>query len=295
MQESFSRRQVERSFRKFNDTVNDLFQAKFQTWGNTFTHLITHCEQESVMKLVTEPLRSNSAVDAEKWYTDALSSAQGIGSGHYELPYDDDDRTALLYKFFLMLENNKVDFTKFCLAVYRTTGYQDAVHHFNQELVLKFTREVSYRLDEILADHGDRQDVPREAMFVFHHHGPTMNFHGNIQGSNVAAGGSSISGSSATYTNNAELADALKALKPLVQEVVENQREAVEAAIGLLVRATTDQTVSTDEVEVQKAAEIVAASSPALKERLTGIAQKIGQSLLGSSIFQGLKMALGLH
>jgi hypothetical protein len=294
VQESFSRRQVERSFRKFNDTVNDLFQAKFQTWGNTFTHLITHCEQDSVMNLVTEPLRSNRAMDADKWYKDALSSMSGmVGSGHYELPYDDDDRTALLYQFFLLLENNKVDFTKFCLAVYGTTGYQDAVHHFNQELVLKFTREVSYRLDEILADLGDRQDVPREAMLVFHHHGHTMNFHGPIQGSNVAAGGSSITGSSATYANNAELADALKALKPLIQEVVENQREAVEAAIALLVKAATDQTVAT--ADVQSAAETVAASSPALKERLTSIARKVGLSLLGSSIFQGIKMSLGVH
>ena len=208
MQESFSRRQVERSFRKFNDTVNDLFQANFQTWNNTFTHLITHCEQDSVIKLVTEPLRSNRAVDAEKWYTDALSSMTSmVGSGYYELPFDNDDRTALLYQFFLLLDNNKVNLKQFCLAVYGTSDYQDAVHHFNQELVLKFTREVSYRLDEILADLGNRQDVPRDAMFVFHHHGHTMNFHGNIQGSNVAAGGSSISDSTATYTNNAELAE----------------------------------------------------------------------------------------
>ena len=98
---------------------------------------------------------------------------------------------------------------------------------------------------------------------------------------------------SATCTNHAELADALKALKPLIHEVVESQRESVEAALGLLVKATTDQTIAVD--AVQKAADTVAASSPALKERLTGIAQKVGLSLLGSSIFQGIKMALGLH
>ena len=60
MDESFSRRQIERSFRKFNDTVSDLFLAKFQTWGNTFTHLITHCEQDSVMKVVTEERDANN-------------------------------------------------------------------------------------------------------------------------------------------------------------------------------------------------------------------------------------------
>jgi hypothetical protein len=33
-----------------------------------------------------------------------------------------------------------------------------------------------------------------------------MNIHGDIQGSNVAAGGASISDSAATYNNNVELA-----------------------------------------------------------------------------------------
>ena len=294
MQQTYSRRQVERSFRKFNDTVNDLFQAKFQTWGNTFTHLITHCEQDSIMKVVTEPLRQNRAVDAEKWYTDVMSSVRGVvGTGHYELPYDDDDRTALLYQFFLLLENNKVDFNMFCMCVYGTTKYQESVYHFNQELVLKFTREVSYRLNEILQDLGDRQDVPREAMVVFHHHDHTMNIHGNVQGSNIAVGGSSISDATATFTTNADLADALKALKPLIQQVVENQREAVENALGVLVQASTDQSIALD--TVKNAATVVATSSPTLGARLTDIAKKLGLSLTGSAIFQGIKMALGLH
>jgi hypothetical protein len=95
--ERFSRREVERSFRKFNDIVNDLFNAKFQTWGNMFTHLMEHCEKDPVMQVVTGPLKSNKNVNAEKWYNDALSSVGGrVGSGRYELPYDDEDKTALL-------------------------------------------------------------------------------------------------------------------------------------------------------------------------------------------------------
>ena len=294
MQDSFSRRQVERSFRKFEDIVNDLFNAKFQTWDNTFTHLITHCEEDSVMKLVTEPLRSNCNIDAEKWYNNAMNSVRSmVGSGHYELPYDDNERTALLYQFFLLLLNNKVDFTGFCLGQYGTTGYQDSVHYFNQELILKFTREVSYRLDEIRDDLGDQQNVPREAMIVFHQHGHTMNFHGNIQGSNVAGGGSSISQSSAAYTNNSDLANALKALKPLIHEVGQKQQDAVTAALEVLVEATMDQNV--DNNAIRTAAETIVAKSPTLKERLIGITQKVGSDLLNSSVVQGVKMALGLQ
>lgn len=216
----FSRRQVERSFRKFNDIVADLFSSQHQTWGNVFTHLITHCEQDEVMRVVTEPLRTNKNVDAEKWLEDGLNSMTGmIGSGHYELPYDDDDRTALLYQLFLLIENTPFDFSGFCMTMFGSSHYQDMVHTFNQELVLKFTREVSYRLDEIMQDSGNQQEIPQEAMMVFHHHDNSINVSGNIQGSNVASGQANITKASATNTNVYSQADVLQTLKQARQNL----------------------------------------------------------------------------
>jgi len=292
-QEQFTRREVERSFRKFKDVVNDLFRARFQTWGNAFTHLITHCENDPVMQVVTGPLKVNKNVDAEKWYADALRSVGGmVGSGHYELPYDDEDQTALLYQLFLMLEDNKINFPSFCVGMYGTTRYQDSVDVFNRELVQKFTRELSYRLDEIMVDIGDQQEIPREAMVVFHHHDYSMNIHGNIQGSNIAASGSTISDSSATYTNHEELAAALQALAPIVQEVSESERAAVDKALQLLVQAAAhDSTISSE--QVAEATKTLSTNSPTMAERLKGIAGKIGLSLVSSSIFLGIKTALG--
>jgi hypothetical protein len=183
--DTFSRRQVERSFRKFSDIVNDLFKATFQTWGNTFTHLMTHCEQDPVMQVVTQSLRENARVHVEQWYAEAMGTVGGmVGSAHYELPYDDDNRTALLYQFFLLAENGKADLKSFCMFMYGSTKPQEMICHLNQELVQKFTREVAYRLAEILEDLGDEQEVPRDAMVVFHHHGQSMNTHGNAPGSN---------------------------------------------------------------------------------------------------------------
>ncbi len=92
-QETFSRREVERAFRKFNDLVSDLMGAVFQTWPDCFRRLISHCEQHPVMRTITEPLRQNKNVDASKWYDDCLTLGYG-------LPTDDDDCTALLYQFF---------------------------------------------------------------------------------------------------------------------------------------------------------------------------------------------------
>jgi len=292
-QGGFSRREIERSFRKFKDIVNDLFQAQFQTWGNVFTHLITHCEKDPVMQVVTGPLKANKNVDAERWYADARGSGGSmVGSGHYELPYDDEDRTALLYQFFLMLEDGKVNLNSFCIGMYGTTRYQESVETFNRELVEKFTREVSYRLDEIMEDIGDQQEVPREAMVVFHHHDYSLNVQGNIQGSNVAAGGSSISDSTGTYTNHEELAAALESLAPMLHEVAADQRASVERALQLLVQATHDPSISPE--QVSEATRTISTNSPSMGERLKKIAGKIGLSLVSSSIFLGIKMALRL-
>jgi hypothetical protein len=296
--ETFSRREVERSFRKFKDCVNDLFAAVFQTWGDCFTHLMTHCEVDHVMRVVTEPLRSNTSVNAREWYQNAANSTRGmVGSGRYTLPTDDDDRTALLYQFFLMLENNEVDLLRFCNTVYGTSRHQDSVNTFNRELVSKFTREVSYRLDEIIQDLGDATEVRREAMLVFHYHDNkgqdhSMNFHGPVQGANVAGPGATITGSTATYNNNTDLAAALKALKPLIAEVASEQRQAVESALHQLVEAThKDIPVA----QVAPALETVAKASPTLAQRLKDIGSKIGLSLMASSIFQAIKSYFGIH
>ncbi len=167
----FTRQEVERSFRKFHDIVDDLFNAQFQTWPNMFTHLITHCETDSVMKVITGPLKDDPRVEAEKWFLDAIKSVKGmVGSGSYSLPTDDDERTALLYQVFLGVEYEKYDILRFNQSVFGHSGYQDIIDTFNQELVLKFTREVKYRLEEIMAENNGLETIPREAMIVFHHH-----------------------------------------------------------------------------------------------------------------------------
>jgi hypothetical protein len=295
-QDKFTRREVERSFRKFNDIVTDMMRADFRTWDDCFTHLITHCEQDPAMHLVTAPLRANRNVDPDKWYTDCMESLAGmVGTARYKLPTDDDDRTALLYQFFLKIEKERLDITDFCLAAYGRSDYQEMVDLFNQELVEKFTREVSYRLDEIMEDIGNDREVSANAMMVFHYHDHSQHdhstqFHGSIKGSNVATGGSSISESSATYNNGTELASALKALKPLVQEVGVNQKEAVEAALALLVEATHKEK---QVAEVATALSKVAEASPTLKARLKEIGQKIGLQLVDSSLSLAFKSLFG--
>jgi hypothetical protein len=296
--ETFSRREVERAFRKFKDTYSDLMRARFQSWGGVFTQLMTHCETDPVMRVVTDPLRKNKNVDAEKWHADTLGTVRGmLGSGHFALPPDDDDRTALLYQFFLNIEAGKADVRTFCIRVYGETKYQGMVQIFNDEFVLKFAREVTYRLDDVMKDVGNAEVIASEQMTVFHYHDHSthnnaMNFHGPVQGSNVAGPGASIADSTAAYNTNADLAEALKALRPLISDVVEGQKDAVEKALAVLVEAThKDVPVA----QVAQATETVAKASPTLGERLRDISGKIGLSLVASALVQGIKMGLGIH
>src|SRR5258708_17261344 len=140
-----------------------------------------------------------------------------VGSARYTLPTDDDDRTALLYQFFLKVEYEGIDISKFCMLAYGATKFQEMIRVFNAELVQKFAREVSYRLNEIVQDIGDETEVRREAMLVFHihdhsHQDHSMKFNGPVLGASIAGPGATIAGSTATYNSNADLAEALKAL-----------------------------------------------------------------------------------
>ncbi len=168
--DKFSRREVEHAFRKFRDLVDHLMAATFHTWDDDFIRLFTYCETDPVMQVVTEPLRTDPRIDADKWWTDAVKSVRGApGSGQYTLPADADRRTALLYQVFLKPKGEEVNFACFCVSVYGQTDYQKMVDTFNCELVHPFSSEVSNRLDDILTANADQQEIARRSLLVFHH------------------------------------------------------------------------------------------------------------------------------
>lgn len=118
-----------------------------------------------------------------------------------------------------------------------------------------------------------------------------MNFHGPVQGANIAGSRANISGSTAAYNNNADLMEALKGLKPLIHEVAANQREAVTNALQVLIDASEKDIPA---AQVAEAANAVSKASPTLGERLKDIGSKISLSLASSAIFQGIKSACGI-
>jgi len=140
----------------------------------------------------------------------------------------------------------------------------------------------------------DQQEVPREARITIHnYHDHSISIQGDLQGSNVATGGAKITGSSAGYNSTEELVEALNALTTLIHSTTKCHEDVVRGAIEVLIRAAGDPSVPATEVE--RAASVVASSSPTFKQRLGDIAGRLGISLTGAAIFQGIKTALGIH
>lgn len=289
---TFARRSVERSFRKFTDIINDLLQADFRTWGNSFTHLVTHCENDPIMKVVIGPLKDTNLADAHAWYEQFARSVGGMaGSGRYELPYDDDERTALLYQFFLMIENGEVAFDRFCIDAYGKTHFQEMVWTFNRELVEKFAREVSYRLKEILEDTAEESLISSGAMILFQHFDQSTNIEGNVVGSVVAAGDSRISNADISYSSYQEVGSALEGLVPLVEEVSEEFQSTVRESLEGLILMAREGTPSRNQVE--EFATVIRDQAPGIAAALKSIALSMVGSLAASGLFHGLMAVLG--
>jgi hypothetical protein len=156
----YPKREVERSFRKFSDIVSDLMAARHQAWGNSFGHLMEHCRNDQIMQILLAPLAKNTSIDAVSWYQAAMKTAGSmVGTGSYALPHDDEERTALLYHFFLLMTESKVGVLGFCQEMYGVSDFRDMPEVLNNELVTEFTREIQYRLSEILVDAAKDQEI----------------------------------------------------------------------------------------------------------------------------------------
>ncbi len=289
--DKFASRDVQRSFRKFNDLCEDIMSSRVQTWPDVMTRLIAHCESDPVMQVVTAPLKTDPRVNARSWWNDAVASAQNfIGSGHYSLPANDDERTALLYQILLLIKNEDVRLVEFCAVVYGQSKHQDMIDTFNQEIVLKFAREVSYRIKEVSQDTADQSEISREAIVVFHHHDYSTNITGNIQGSNVATGNAQISHSDATFHSPTDVAAELRALKSLAAEYSKTNRATIEAALDFLAARAEAENGESD--EIVEHTRTVVELSPTIQSRLRRLVAGVSTSMVGSAIIEGIKSVI---
>jgi hypothetical protein len=178
--------------------------------------------------------------------------------------------------------------------MYGTSGYQDMARVFNGDLVAKFTREIQYRLNEILVDTVEDQEISKEAMNVFYYHDNSINVSGSIQGSIISTAGSSITGSTAHFEDQQEVAAELAEIRrQLAQDdAAEKVGKATFDAIDKLILSTTDPNAVLE--EVSESASIAIKDSPLVRTKLVDLCERIGVGVASSTIVLGIKAALGI-
>lgn len=291
--DKFTSREVQRSFRKFNDLASDVMSSVHQIWPDAINRLVDHCECDPVMRVVTSPLKADPRVDARKWWDAAIGSCSGMaGSGSYMLPPDDDERTSLLYQVLLLIAyNESINLSDFCITVYGRSRYQDMVDTFNSEVVFKFTREVSHRLNEVAEDTADQSEISRESIVVFNHHDYSTRITGNVYGSNVATGNAQLSHPDATLDSLGDIAAELRDLISIATEFSKTNQAVIKSSLEFL--ATQADTGNGDLGEVVEKTRTVIELSPEIRSRMERLLSNVSSSIAGSAIIEGIKLALG--
>ncbi|MCK4795872.1 MAG: hypothetical protein KAT05_00750 [Spirochaetes bacterium] len=201
MSEILKRKKIEISFRKFVDYSNDVLKSDYNTFSTRLKILIHHCENDPVMKIITNQLK-NIDVDFDGWMANSMESGGSMaGSKEFNLPVDETERDALLYQFCLKINTEEIDIMSYSIHFFGGDNFNDYVNSINDAIVKPLVRSISYKIEEINdtidSDLEDKQDVPRSMLIVYQNHST------NIEG-NVTIEGDAAIGTSAEIRSNNE-------------------------------------------------------------------------------------------
>lgn len=192
MEVSFTQKQVESSFRRFNDFASDVFHSDFHIFNTRFEIFIHHCENDEVIKVITYQLKEIDVHFKDWWERGQATGGSFVGSKEFHLPVEEIERDALLYQLILKIHNGEIEFSSFCMDYFGDTKYDLMIQNFNSAILVLLVRSIGYRLEEILetikTELGDRQVVPITMLFVYQNH-PIHIGNGNLFSGDSAIGG----------------------------------------------------------------------------------------------------------
>ncbi len=111
-----------------------------------------------------------------------------------------------------------------------------------------------------------------------------------VQSQNNAARDLNFSGG-ISISNNADLVQAVRALRELLNQVEQGKQKEIEVAIEVLENAAHDNSVRKS--EVVQAVETLS-QVPTMRQRLEELAVGASSSIAASAIIEGIKFVLGL-
>ncbi len=172
MSDGFNKKIIELSFRKFKDYSSDVIGSDHNTFDNRLNIFIYFCENDSVMKVITNQLK---AIDTgfDEWWESINSSGGGsmIGTKNFNLPVDEEVRNALLYEFTIEINKEEIDLKRFAIDFFGKTNFNDMIGSFNDAVFYPMVRSIGYKIEEIMdsieKEYKNMESIPEKVMFVY--------------------------------------------------------------------------------------------------------------------------------
>lgn len=189
MEPGFEKRQVERSFQKFQDYTSYVFRADFLTFPTFFDNLVNFCEKDPVMKVISSQLK-----EIDITYDDWYNQLPKYPNGHpvFRLPFDETQRSSLLYKICVKIFLGEINVFNFCLDFDYSLKLNDTVNFFNINMLTPLIDSIGYKIKDISDTINEKYQelafVPITIFYVYHDNKIL------IGDDNVFSGDSSIGG-----------------------------------------------------------------------------------------------------
>jgi hypothetical protein len=197
MEEKFDRKQVEISFRKFNDYAVYLLSSSYNLFNTRFNIFLNHCETDEVMSVICNQLK-NTDVNVDEWYEKGRSTGGSfVGSCQFDLPVDETERDALLYKLCIKVNKREIDLFGFCIEFFGDGNFDAMVEEFKEAIVRPMVDSIGYKLEEITYEaeielEKDDRYIPVNIFYVYQNYSTNVNGDINTKGDAAIGEGASI-------------------------------------------------------------------------------------------------------
>lgn len=182
MPEGFDRKQIELSFKKFNGFANDVLSSNYHIFNSRFNIFIYHCENDPVMSVICNQLKSVD-IGFDEWW---IKCKRTGGSSVFDLPLDETKRDALLYQLCIKVSKVEIDYFDFSRSFFGASTKSLSISAFNEAIVKPMVRSIGYKLEEIEYDIEtdliDERYIPVTVFHVYQDHSTNIVGDVNIKG-----------------------------------------------------------------------------------------------------------------
>jgi hypothetical protein len=208
--------------------------------------------------------------------------------GTWNIPIEKPQEIGCTYVLLKHAVTEEWDYRKLALGYSHSSKYQDQIDMFNKSVVQPFVGYIVEYLQGLMIDAG----MSETDTTTVHISAGANYFAGDVHGSMLAIGGSSISESSINNEAPVDLARIMESLRDDLSEVLPKQKLQVEEAIDVLVRSASGEEVS--RIALAQSVEVIGKSSPSMRAKLENVAANALGGLASHGIIAAIQFVYGL-